>query len=484
MLKMPFCSFSLAGVSLTDYGLLIPSPFCSLELTNSQIDSFTTWTLQVIVGGDSSKKANIAAFEALLYSASQNANSYTNSSGIPVSFMFGWLSSDGTIEENAAYQGYTIKWQISTEGRFMRYTIQGYASLGFQFAIPAYNIPAVCGIVKPSAVAEGVCKALGIDKYYMLDIDHNDAPTMINHGALTTSYTAYTRGNFSTQDDYNTFPGLIPLSKSYNSTRDAAGLVYGSGKLSTLQNNLIDTPIDNFLKTSIVDQTPQCSTFVFWVDEPTMTQPGVIHYKSAAGLFSSMLMGDTLQYGTADTNILSISGSYNGVSYNMTNMSFATVGFALDGSGNTIVQDTKVVNSWSATLADVYQTVNIINDINALASQFTESFTVVIPGNVKTYSVAQPVSLLVMSGNTISPITGIYNVISVSQNIASTFTTTLKIQRLQVSSANQVATSQGITIANSSSYNSYSYTKTSNIISTDKVEFPELYPKFEDIRTL
>jgi hypothetical protein len=188
-----------------------------------------------------------------------------------------------------------------------------------------------------------------------------------------------------------------------------------------------------------------------------------------------------LEFGTANTNILSISGSYNGVAYNMTNMKFADVGFSVDGSGNTIVQDTKVVNSWSATLADVFQTVNIINDVNALASQFSGDFTITIPGSVLQYTVAQPVSLLVMSNNTISPITGIYNIVSVSHSVSNTFITTLKVQRLVMSNANEVASAQGITIANVKGYNSYSYSPTNNIISTGKVDFGTLYPTCEDV---
>ena len=223
-----------------------------------------------------------------------------------------------------------------------------------------------------------------------------------------------------------------------------------------------------------MDSTPQCSAFSFWVDEPTMTKPGTIHYKSNSGLVSTH-WNDTLEYGTANTNIISLSGSYNGVAYNMTNMNYADVGFAVDGSGNTIVQATKVVNSWSASLADVYQTVNIINDVNALASQFSGDFTIEIPGTVKQFDVCQPVSLLVVAGNTISPVTGIYNIISVEHKLSNTFVTTLKVQRLVMSSANEVATSQGITIANSSS-STYAYTPTRNVISYSKVEFGNIYP--------
>lgn len=483
MYKQPFCSFTLAGVSLTDYGLKIPSPFCSLELTNAQITSFTSWTLQVIVGGDDTKKANIAAFEALIYSAAQDATKYPNSANIPVSFMFGWLKEDGSIGENVAYQGFTLKFSTSTEGRFIRYNITGYASIGMQFALPVYNIPALSGFVKPSAVVEGICKALKLDNYYNLDIDHNDAPTMINHGPMTTSLNAYIRGNYSTEDDYHTFPGLQPLTKSYNYSREAAGIVPGSGNLSTLLNNLTGTPINNYLKRSLVDGSPQCSSFSFWVDEPTMTKRGVIHFKSNAGLLST-LTNDVLQYGTADTNILSISGSYNGVAYNMTDINYGSVGFAVDGSGNTIVEDTRVVNSWSATLGDVFQSSNIVNNVNALASQFSGDFTITLAGKVNQYAICQPVSLMVVSGNTVSPISGIYNVISVTHNISNTFTTTLKVQRLQMSSANDVASSQGITIAGSNGYNSYSYTKTKNIESTGKVNFGKVYPTFDDTRSV
>ena len=479
MLKMPFCTFNLAGVDLCDYGLEIPSPFCTLSVSNAQISSFLSWTLNVTVVGDARRRSNIAAFEALLYSAAQDASNYPTSSGIPVSFMFGWQE-NGTIGEHVDYQGFTLKFSVSTSGLSMSYTIQGYASIGFKSALPVFPIPALSGVVQPSAVVEGLCKALKVDSYYNLDIDHNDAPTLINHGAMTTSFTSYVRGSYSATDNYSDFPGLLKLSKSYSATRDAAGLRLGYHNLSTILNNATVTPIDNFLKKSIVDNTPQCSAFSFWVDEPTMTKPGVIHYKSNAGLLSTH-MGDTLEYGTANTNIISLNGNYNGVAYNMTNMNYSDVGFSVDGSGNTIVQASKIVNSWSATLADVYQTVNIINDVNALASQFSVDFSIEIPGSIKQFELAQPISLLVVAGGTISPVTGVYNIVSVEHKLSNTFTTTLKVQRLVMSSANEVASSQGITLANSSGYGNYSYTTTKNVISASKVDFGTIYPTYEDV---
>ena len=483
MNKQPWCSFQLAGLSLTEFGLEIPSPFARLELSNSQIASFTSWTLTCIVAGDDTKKSNIAAFEALLYSAAQEAGRYSNSAGVPVSFAFGWLDAYGNIAEYTSYQGFTLQFKASTSGQYMTYTVTGYAQLAIQTNMPVLRIPAVSGFVQPSAIVEAIAKAARATDYYQLDIDRNDAPTFVEHGELTTSFNQYVRGNYSGKDDYKAFPGLLKLSKSYSGSRDAAGLVRGAASLRQLLDNLSPAAVASYLKPSMSDTAPQCASFSYWVDEPTMTRPGTIHYKNNAGLLTSH-NSSTLEYGTANTNILSLSGSYSGIAYNMTDMRFTQVGFALDGSGNSIIKDAEVVNSWSSSLAEVFQTANIINDVNAIASQFSGDFTVTIPGSVKEYTIAQPVSLLVMAGNTLSPVTGVYNIMSVSHSIAETFTTTLKLQRLTMSSANAVAAGQSIFVSGSSNYPSYSYDTTSNIISPYKVDFGSIYPDFTYMPTL
>ena len=479
MLRNPFCSCVIAGVNLTSFGFMIPSPFVSLQMSNSEVASMTSFTLTCQVGGDDSRKIDIAAFEALIYSAAQ-ASTDNGTGGIPVSFQFGWLDEKGNIGEYLSYQGFSLNFEVSTTGLFMIYTLKGYAQLAIQTSMPVINIPELTGIVQPSAIVEALAKGIKATNYYELDIDHNDAPTLVDHNALTTSFTKYVRGSYTANDDYDNFPGLLRLSKSYSGSREAAGLQPGYRKLSTVINNASVTPVENFLKKSIVDDTPQCASFSYWVDEPTMTQPGVIHYKSNAGLANANIR-DTLEYGTANTNILSLNGSYNGVAYNMTNMNFKSLGFTIDGSGNTIADASEVVNSWSSGLADTFQAANIINDVNALASQFSGDFNVTIPGSTRQYGLAQPISLLVMSGNTVSPITGIYNIVSVTHNISDTFTTDLKIQRLVMSSANQVATSQGIFVSGSGSYPSSSFTTTSNVKSPYLVDFGIMYPTVEDI---
>ena len=482
MLKQPWLSFSLGGVSLTEFGLEIPSPLTSLSLNNSQISSMTSWTLTVNVGGDHRRKINISAFEALLYSSAQSS-SYAKASGIPVSFGLGWLDDKGNIAEHLTYQGFTLTFKVSTTGQYMTYTITGYASLAIQTSIPVIRVPAITGIIQPSAVVEELAKAVKATSYYELDIDHNDTPTLISHGSLTTSFNKYVRGSYSANDDYNSFPGLLRLSKSYNGSRDAGGIHSDYKSLSTILNNRSVSPIESFLTKSLTDNTPQSSSFSYWIDEPTMTHPGTIHYKSNAGLSITQL-SDTLRFGTSETNILSLSGSYNGVAYNMTDMNFKSIGFNLDGSGNTIINSTEVINSWSNSLGDVFQTANIINDINAIASQFSGDFTITIPGSTNKYNIAQPISLIVMSGNTLSPISGIYNIMSVSHVMASTFVTTLKLQRLTLSSANQTAASQGIFVSGTNKYPQSALSPTSNIKSPYKIEFGELYPTFEHINSL
>ena len=98
---------------------------------------------------------------------------------------------------------------------------------------------------------------------------------------------------------------------------------------------------------------------------------------------------------------------------------------------------------------------------------------------MKNYQIAQPVPLIVFTGKTLSPISGIYNIVTVSHNISNPFITTWKLKRLVMSSANQTAASQNILVGGSSVYNTSSYTTTKNIVSPYKVVIGDMYPNFE-----
>lgn len=483
MHKQPICNFVLGGINLCEFGAAIPSPFSSLYITNSEVDNYTAWELTVTIGGDVSRQMNVAAFEALIYTAAQTKG-YNNASGIPVSFLFGWIDDEkGGIDSYVSYKGWTLKYNVKVNGMFTTYTLTGYASQIMKTNMPVLNIPALSGFVQPSAVVEALAKGIEADYYYDLDIDHCDAPTLVSHNAMTTSFTSYVRGERTGEDDYDSFPGLLSLSKTYNASRDAAGLEGGSKNLSAYLNNTDNATLIEALKPSLTDCTPQISNFSFWIDEPTMTNPGTIHYKAVSSILSSN-DSRVLKYGTSDSNVLSISGSYDGIAYNMSDMSFATLGFNIDSTGETIVNDHTVVNSWSSSLANVVQSANIINDINALATQFSGKFTVDIAGSVRGYSICEPISLIVMSGNTLSPVSGIYNIKSVSHKISTTFVTTLELQRLAITSANSVATSSGIYMTGSKSNSYAKVNTTSNVKSTGLVDFGKLYPTWKDIQTL
>ncbi len=481
MLKQPWVSMTIAGLSITQFGLHIPSPFCSLVLSHSETDNYTSWELTVTVGGEASRKINITSFEALIYSASQTKG-YANASGIPVSIMFGWIDNKKHgVDAYLSYQGWSLKYNVKTSGTFLVYTLTGYASQILKTNMPVINIPALTGFVQPSAVVEALARGIKVNDYYNLDIDHCDAPTLISHNAMTTSFISYIRGERNGQDDYNNFPGLLTLSKSYNSSRNAAGLRGGSKYLSTFLNNAGLTALEAFLKPSLTDQTPQSSIFSFWIDEPTMTSPGIIHYKCQSTILSSR-DSRVLKYGTSDSNVLSLSGSYDGIAYNMSDMNFSTLGFSLDNTGTTIINDHTVVNSWSNSLEHVYQSANIINDINALSTQFSGKFTVDIAGSVRGYNICEPISLIVMSGNTVSPVSGIYNITSVTHRISTTFITTLELQRMSISSANQTATGIGIYVTGSQNNMGRNINTTSNVKSTGKVDFGTMYPTWKDIQ--
>jgi hypothetical protein len=163
--KQCFCAFTLAGVNLTDFGLKIPSPITSLELTKSEFKDVTSWTLNVTVSGSDAKKANIASFEALLYSSAQKAHTIPTSKGIPVSFLFGWIDDFGNVVEALSYVGWSISFSVSTNGLYMNYKITGFAELKTELHTPVIRIPALCGIVQPSAVVEGIAKATKATSY-------------------------------------------------------------------------------------------------------------------------------------------------------------------------------------------------------------------------------------------------------------------------------------------------------------------------------
>ena len=253
-------------MSITEYGLKIPSPFASLALSNSEITSNTSWTLKCSVVGSDENRMNIAAFEALLYSAAQANVNYKNSSGIPVSFAFGWVDDvNGEVTDYLSYEGFTLTFKVSTSGMYMNYELTGYAKLAIQSSMPVLNIPAVQGYVQPSALVEALAHATKADYYYNFDIDHSDAPVYISHGPLTISFNEYVRGKYSKTDDYESWPGLLVFAKTYSGFKNGGRLKRGIKSLSQVINNVPSFSMNKYVTTDTMENNPRCASFSYSV---------------------------------------------------------------------------------------------------------------------------------------------------------------------------------------------------------------------------
>jgi len=490
--EFPFIAVSLAGVSLTDLGYKIPTPLVGITIKNALVRSALEWELTLNVAGDSNKRANIAAIEGLWYQAEQSARNSGYTRGIPVSIILGWQSPNGQITESMDIEGFTIQFSVTVpEAQYTQYVIKGFGTTGVPSNMPTITIPPIRGIVQPSAVLEALCRSLKADAYYDLDIDRNDAPTYMAHGTIQTSFTRYVRGTRSPKDNFGNFPGLQPLATQVSTNEQAYGLITEKVRnMGMLINNVPLSERRNYFRSDLNDRPDTVNTFSFWVDEPTMTQRGKINFKSDAGL-RIRASNDQLILGGNETNIFSLTGSYDSVAYTLKNINAGRIGFTLDGSGNSIATVQPTVTAYSATLADVYNSANEINNVNAIATQFSGKITVTMAGNVRGYELAQPVTVTVLSGNSLSQISGVYHVMEMTHRLDSRFITTLELQRLDTGSPSDGTVSEEVSggatesitsvYADTTSQKLARQSQTSNIISPRKVELGTLTTTFENL---
>jgi hypothetical protein len=448
------------------------------------------WELTLNVAGDASRKANIAAIEGLWYQAEKAAKNSGYKRGIPVSIMVGWQSPDGQVLECMDIEGWTMQFSVNVpESQHLQYTIKGFGQTAVPTNMPTIRIPAIRGIVQPSAILEALCESLNADNYYDLDIDRFDTPTYISHGIIQTSFTRYVRGNKTKDDGFGDFPGLQPLATQVMGGGQAYGLITDQVKdMGMLVNNVREGERSPYFRSDVNDRPDTVNTFSFWVDEPTMTQRGKINFKSDAVLRVKQ-NHDQLILGGNETNIFSLSGTYDSVAYTLKNINAGRIGFTVDGTGNAIASVQPSVSSFSGSLAEVFNSANEINNVNAIATQFSSKITITMAGNVRGYELAQPVTVTVLSGNTLSPISGIYRVMEVTHQLTgSRFITTLVCQRLDTGSPNDaangatdginsIATVAGDPVLQRTMRNS----QTSNIISPRLVELGNLANTFDNL---
>ena len=181
--------------------------------------------------------------------------------------------------------------------------------------------------------------------------------------------------------------------------------------------------------------------------DPTFHERGIIRYKNNVNL-ANYVGVDALIWGGLETNILAITATYDGVTQQLLgtgSMVQTGLGIALDGTQMTSSASRQ--NSYAATAASMFSAGNVINNLNALSTQFNTNITVTIVGKPKVFQVAEAVRVLVYTGGTLNPITGVYRIMKVTHHVTGTaYTTDLTLKRLDLITANNtVAAISGYT---------------------------------------
>lgn len=199
--------------------------------------------------------------------------------------------------------------------------------------------------------------------------------------------------------------------------------------------------IHNLMGSPVAQTQRSASSYTFSITEPTFHTRGVIRYKNNVNL-ANYVSQDVLIWGGLYTNIMSISATYQGVTQQLLG-SGTTVqtGMGITLKGESLVTTANRQNSYSATIGSMYAAGNALNNLNAISTQFNTNVQITIVGSPRVFRVADAVRVVVYTGGTLNPITGVYRIIKVAHNINGTsYTTTLTVQRLDLITANNTAT--------------------------------------------
>ena len=136
-----------------------------------------------------------------------------------------------------------------------------------------------------------------------------------------------------------------------------------------------------------------------------------------------------------------MSATYHGVTQTLLGSGASVqTGMGLTLNGDTLVSKDNRQNSYAATVDSMYSAGNALNNLNAISTQFNTNLQVTIVGATHIYKVSDQVKIIVYTGGTLNPITGLYTVLKVSHSITGTsYQTTLTVMRLNMTSANNTA---------------------------------------------
>lgn len=428
--KQPYMQFIIQNIALRSLGFKTPSPLVSISLINSESGIQTNFKVTIHVLGDQRKQAHIGAFEMMLYEFAQMRGDSTT----PCYLELGWADETGVIE-SLSIQGIFIQFTSTVQKGYTEYILEGIGNFTNTATIRGIAVPAIRGNFRPSDVVEAVLDYVHAGDVFDYDIDHDDEVVPISKPSCVTSLGEYINGS-STQQ------GLIQQSYCEGSRSCAYGLPRNRTTDMYLRAGYTKAEIHKIMGSPVAQTQRSASSYTFSITEPTFHNRGVIRYKNNVNL-ANYVADDVLIWGGLYTNILNISATYQGVTQTLLG-SGATVqtGMGITLKGETLTTQSNRQNSYAATLGSMYSAGNVLNNLNAISTQFNTNVQITIVGKPKVFQVADAVRVVVYTGGTLNPITGVYRIIKVAHNITGTgFTTTLTVQRLDLITANNTATS-------------------------------------------
>lgn len=425
----PYMQLVINDVAMRSVGYKVPSPLISIALENAESGLQTNFTAVLHIYGDARNKIHVGSFEMMLYEFAQMQGDST----LPCYIELGWAEGD-KVTDSLKIQGLFVQFKAAVKSNYMEYTIQGIGNFTNAGNIRGLALPAVRGIYQPSAVLEATLDYIKAYEVFDYDIDHDDEAVPINRSSAITSLGEFVLGNDSQ-------PGLIQQSYSEGSKSAAYRL---PGRLSSndyRKAGYTNTQITEMMGPPVSQTQRSASAYSFSIVDPTFHQRGIIRYKNNVNL-ANYVSDNVLRWGGLYTNILSITATYDGVTQQLLGTG-ATVqtGMAMSLSGKTLVSTANRQNSYAANAQAMYAAGNVINNLNAISTQFNTDIQVTIVGQPKVFQIAEAVRVLVYSGGTLNPITGVYRIMKVKHFITGTgYTTTLTLKRLDLITANNTAT--------------------------------------------
>lgn len=426
----PYMQLVINDVAMRSPGYKVPSPLINIALENAESGLQTNFTATLHVYGDARNSVHVGSFEMMLYEFAQ----MQGDSVLPCYIEIGWADGDKVLE-SLEVQAMFVEFQTAVKTNYMEYTIKGIGNFTNAGNIRGLAMPAVRGLFRPSDVVEAALNYIRADEVFDYDIDHDDEVVPINQPAMITSLGEFVLGSGERT-------GLLQQSYSEGSKSAAYRLPGTYSSEDYRKAGYSNKQLVEMLGPPVAQTQRSASAYSFSITDPTFHQRGIIRYKNNVNL-ANYVSSDVLMWGGLYTNILSITATYNGVTQQLLGTgAYVQTGMAIELNGTRVVSTANRQNSYASTAASMFAAGNVVNNLNAISTQFNTDIQVTIVGQPKVYQIAEAVRVLVYSGGTLNPITGVYRIMKVRHNITGTaYTTTLTLKRLDLITANNTAAS-------------------------------------------